>query len=179
MHGGKVSARSEGLGTGSEFEILLPSVQQAGAALAEDGSAPAQSRELSSARRRKVLLIEDSTDLRELMKDLLEIWGHEVVCAADGASGVELAVTQAPEVALVDIGLPGIDGYEVARRLRNDSVGRRIKLIAITGYASAEQRNRALQSGFDHHLAKPVDATRLAEILRDVSEGAAQRVDHR
>jgi CheY-like chemotaxis protein len=172
LHGGTVKARSEGLGTGSEFEIQLPVLQQSVAPREDARGQRGASERRASGARRKVLLIEDSTDLRELMKDLLEIWGHEVVCAADGTAGIALAVAQAPDVALVDIGLPGIDGYEVARRLRRESIGERIKLVAITGYASAEQKSKALESGFDHHLPKPVNADRLAEILGDAASRA-------
>jgi signal transduction histidine kinase len=167
LHGGTVIARSEGRGRGSEFEVTLPAV--VGKDLARRQSAAVRSAdEVSSASNtvtRRILLVEDNSDAQTALKDLLEIWGHSVTTASDGVSGVERALEVVPEVALVDIGLPLLDGYEVARRIRAGRDGGSIYLVALTGYGSSEQRARALDAGFDVHLVKPVEPHRLEKLL--------------
>ncbi|MDL2355474.1 MAG: response regulator [Pseudomonadota bacterium] len=158
LHGGSVDAHSSGTGNGSTFVIRLPR------ALAAPASAP---REAAGVDRGKptVLLIEDNEDGREMMATMLATFGYAVQQAADGVQGVQMAHAAAPDVALVDIGLPGIDGYEVARRLRNDAATRHIKLIALTGYGLADDQRRVLDAGFDLHLVKPVDMQHLIEAI--------------
>jgi CheY-like chemotaxis protein len=112
-----------------------------------------------------VLLIEDNEDGREMMATMLAAHGFPVDQAADGLQGVAAALSGRPAAALVDIGLPGIDGYEVARRLRRDPITRNIRLIALTGYGLAEDQRRVLEAGFDLHLVKPVDMEQLLEAL--------------
>ena len=112
----------------------------------------------------RVLVIEDNEDARAALAALLEIEGYVVDSAPEGASGVELVRANRPDVALVDIGLPGIDGYEVARRIRALGAPQPF-LIALTGYGRPEDRQRALDAGFDTHLVKPVDPTDLANLL--------------
>ena len=112
-----------------------------------------------------VLLIEDNDDGREMMATMLDAYGYAVSYAADGVQGVEMASNNTPDVALVDIGLPGIDGYEVARRLRKDPANRGVRLIALTGYGLAEDQRRVLEAGFDLHLVKPVGIDQLLEAL--------------
>ncbi|MEZ0311311.1 MAG: response regulator [Myxococcota bacterium] len=165
LHGGTVVARSEGRGMGSEFEVSLPAVT--GQALERGKSATKISDEGPSANTppRRILLVEDNSDAQMALKDLLEIWGHDVITASDGLSGVERALAAMPEVALVDIGLPLIDGYEVARRIRAAKDGQSIHLVALTGYGSSEQRAKALEAGFDVHLVKPVEPLRLERLL--------------
>jgi len=113
---------------------------------------------------RRILLVEDNRDGRETMRVLLELQGHKVAIAEDGASGLAKALAWAPEVALLDIGLPGIDGYQVARQLRF-AFGRGIYLIAHTGYGQPEDRRKAFEAGFDAHLVKPVDLNELISLL--------------
>ena len=113
---------------------------------------------------RSILIVEDNADAREAMRMLLELDGHQVMAAAEGAEALELARSKDPDVALVDIGLPGIDGYEVARRIRADGE-RRPLLIALTGYGQPEDRRRADEAGFDSLLVKPVDPTALSSLL--------------
>jgi CheY-like chemotaxis protein len=112
-----------------------------------------------------VLLIEDNVDITDFIRMQLEIWGHEVFVAHDGPSGLEAALRLRPEIALLDVGLPGMDGYELAQRLRRDPAGTEIHLVAMTGYGRPEDRARALASGFDAHLVKPVDPRRLQDLL--------------
>ncbi len=161
LHGGTVRAESPGPGEGSTFVVRLP---RAG------GSAP---RELTRKQKatapgaRRILLVEDNPDVREGLKNLLQLVGHEVVAAQDGLEGVELALRDPPEVALVDIGLPKFDGYTVARSLR-DALKDSIILVALTGYGLVEDRRRALQAGFDAHLTKPVALSSILSLLGDL-----------
>ena len=112
----------------------------------------------------RILLIEDNSDAREALRALLELDGYEVHAGADGPEGLDLARTKAPEVALIDIGLPGFDGYEVARRMKALGV-RPPVMIALTGYSEPEDRQRAKDAGFAAHLVKPVDPDNLARLL--------------
>lgn len=114
----------------------------------------------------RVLVVEDNPDGRDALRDLLEIWGHQVALAMDGEGGVRLAVDERPTVALVDIDLPGIDGYEVARRIRREYPEAPPLLVAMTGFDQPEDRERAFAAGFDLHLVKPVPPRRLARLLR-------------
>jgi two-component system, sensor histidine kinase len=113
---------------------------------------------------RSILIVEDNADAREAMRMLLELDGHVVMAAAEGTEALELARSKDPDVALVDIGLPGIDGYEVARRIRAGRE-RRPLLIALTGYGQPEDRRRATEAGFDSLLVKPVDPIALSNLL--------------
>jgi two-component system, sensor histidine kinase len=113
---------------------------------------------------RCMLVVEDNADAREMLRMCLELDGHRVETAADGVRGLELAMATRPDVVLIDIGLPGLDGYELARRNRAE-LGRSITLIALTGYGQAEDRRRTTQAGFDAHIVKPVDPDHLARVL--------------
>jgi len=113
----------------------------------------------------RILIIEDDPDSRVSLQELLQLWGYRVSAAADGADGIKAALSENPEVILVDIGIPGPDGYEVARRLTDGGAQPRPVLVALTGWARDEDRKRGLQAGFDAYLAKPVDADELREIL--------------
>jgi CheY-like chemotaxis protein len=115
---------------------------------------------------RRVLVVEDNPDSRRSLGVLLEMWGYAVAEAADGPTGVHKALDWRPEAAVVDIGLPGFDGYEVARRVK-DALGEGTLLIALTAYGQPEDRRRALQAGFSHHLTKPADPQELHRLLRD------------
>jgi signal transduction histidine kinase len=158
LHGGIVSATSKGAGRGSEFVVKLPLAAEFPTLAGSTASSEERPRQ------RRILLVEDNSDARQALKDLLELWGHHVQVAQDGMGGVALALEARPELALVDIGLPGLDGYNVARELRS-RVGEGIRLVAITGYGGPEDRHRALQAGFDHHLVKPVKPDELDRLL--------------
>ena len=157
LHGGTARADSEGQGRGSTFTVRLPAIEPRPAAARAERSSPAASRD--------ILIVEDNADARDTLRRLLELQGHRVRVAAEGVAALEAVRTAPPEVALVDIGLPGMDGYEIARRVRADG-GRRITLIALTGYGLPEDRRRTAEAGFDAHLVKPVDYEKLAEALR-------------
>ena len=169
MHGGNVRAHSDGVGRGTEFEVRLPALAETPAqvrVVAGDGQ------KISHAR---LLLIEDNPDIGETLRDLLEILGHRVDLASDGLRGVQMALALKPDAALVDIGLPGIDGYEVAQRLRADPVGRDMLLVALTGYGRPEDRERALEAGFDAHMVKPVDPEDLTSLIGELSARRRER----
>ena len=148
LHGGSVAGRSEGPGRGAEFAVHLPLAPDPPAANRFEGTR-------SAARSRSVLVVEDNLDAGETLKDLLEIGGHRVWLARDGRSAVALAREHRPEVVICDIGLPDMSGYEVARMLRADRALDGSWLVALTGYAQPEDRERAAEAGFDAHLAKP------------------------
>ena len=159
LHGGSVSATSDGAGEGSAFTIRLPAAQAPQLPVTNFG----KPQETNT--RPAVLLIEDNEDGREMMATMLEVYGYPVLQSGDGLDGVALATAHLPTVALVDIGLPGIDGYEVARRLRANAATSAMRLIALTGYGLAEDQRRVLEAGFDMHLVKPVDITQLLGAL--------------
>ena len=171
LHGGSVAADSPGAGRGSSFTIRLPGAELAQSAGAADPCAPAVSPPLDTGKP-SVLLIEDNEDGREMMATMLAAYGYPVYQAVDGLHGVSQAHACRPEAALVDIGLPGIDGYEVARRLRADPATRAIRLIAVTGYGLPEDQRRVMEAGFDQHLVKPVQIERLLEALAPVTAPA-------
>ena len=160
LHGGTVSARSEGLGRGSTFEIRLPALTAVPEAL------PLLHTEPTSTVRRHVFIVEDNADNRDGLVLLLENLGHHVESEGDGSASVPRIVDSRPELAFVDIGLPGIDGYEVARRVRRE-LGSGIVLVALTGYGQDEDQRRALEAGFDTHMAKPIDFVSLMKLLAE------------
>jgi CheY-like chemotaxis protein len=160
LHGGRVEARSAGRDRGAEVAFELR------AADTEVRGAPASAPRADAAPRR-VLVIEDNADSFETLREILELSGHEVEGARDGAEGLERARSFLPDVVLCDIGLPVMDGYEVARTIRADATLGRTTLVALTGYALPEDQRRAAEAGFDRHLAKPAS---LGEIERAIAD---------
>jgi len=158
MHGGTVSAMSAGPGRGATFTVLLPAVLP-------PSTRATKPEEPTRVAPRRVLIVEDNDDTRQMLFEALAFSGHDVREARDGATGIALAAESRPDVALIDIGLPDVDGYEVARRLRAAPGGRNIGLIAITGYGQPEDQKRAYEAGFDAHLTKPVAAERLKQVM--------------
>ena len=154
MHGGTVQATSAGVGQGSEFIVRLPLGTMPQQDQGATGVAPVQSA-IGPARR--ILVVEDNLDAAESLATLIELMGHEVRSVHDGASALETAAAFRPDVVLMDIGLPDIDGYEVAPRLRQQPGLERIALAALTGWGQEEDRLRARTAGFDHHFVKPID----------------------
>jgi CheY-like chemotaxis protein len=148
LHGGTIKASSGGKDQGSTFTVRLPAAQPVAAAAT---GAPPDARPSS----RRVLLVDDNADAREMYGMVLEADGHEVYEAGDGARALDLFHRARPDVAIVDIGLPGMDGYELARRIRSEAEGQQVTLIALTGYGFPEDRERSRAAGFDRHLVKP------------------------
>jgi signal transduction histidine kinase/ActR/RegA family two-component response regulator len=161
MHGGSVTAHSEGPGKGSEFVVRLPALPPARAGRPEAVFKPGKP---NPGRSLRVLVVDDCVDAAESLAVLLNLWGHEVHVAHDGTAALEVAAACRPEVVLLDLGLPGMDGYEVARRLRARP-GPCPLLVALTGYARAGDRRRTREAGFHEHLAKPVDLEALEVLL--------------
>ncbi len=158
MHGGTVTAHSAGAGRGSEFVVRLPltTEQKPFVATTQPAQTPAGTR---------ILIVEDNADSREMLAQLLRTDGCYVTVAGDGKQGLEAIRREKFDLALVDIGLPGIDGYEVARQVRAGPGGGAIYLVALTGYGRPEDRLAVLQAGFDEHLVKPVKLSELERVL--------------
>jgi len=159
LHGGKLSVDSAGKGQGSTFAVRLP--------LTEKRPAPSKFGGLPSVEGTRVLIVEDNDDSRATLEKILRLFGCKVTTAADGRAGYEAICRERPDAAVVDIGLPGIDGYEVARRVRAALPGRAIRLIAVTGYGRAEDRAAVMKAGFDAHVVKPMNPDELIRLLRE------------
>jgi signal transduction histidine kinase len=164
MHDGNVEAFSEGPGRGSEFVVRLPLLPDGVAAPDGGESIRAVEPRVASASRR-ILVVDDNRDSAESLATLLRLIGNEVRTAHDGRQALEVAADYQPDMVLLDIGLPVLNGYEVARRLRTDPAYGRAVLVALTGYGSEEDRHRSHSSGFDHHMVKPVDFDVLQTLL--------------
>jgi CheY-like chemotaxis protein/anti-sigma regulatory factor (Ser/Thr protein kinase) len=160
LHDGAIEVASGGPGKGATFSVRFPTVEPPAA------SGPAQRGSFAPAARR-VVIVEDSEDARVSLQKILEREGHTVHTAADGPSGLDVIANVRPDVAVIDIGLPGLDGYAIAERLR--SLGSRAFLIALTGYGRVEDRSRAHDSGFDAHLTKPPVMDRLLALVATAS----------
>jgi CheY-like chemotaxis protein len=163
QHGGTLTAESEGVGKGSRFTVQLPRADAPALAAEPLEHPPAPMRRAAASRR--VLLVDDNEDSNEMMREYLEGFGHDVRVAHDGQSGLELAREFAPDIALLDLGLPGMDGFELARRLRLTPQGATIPLVAVSGYARDVDRQKAMKAGFSEHFAKPIELSRLEDLL--------------
>ncbi len=163
LHGGTLTAHSAGRGKGTTFCARFP------LALEEKAAVPRPSSETGASTPKRVLVVDDNADIRDSLGMLLGMWGHQVSVAESGEKALELAKLDHPDVALVDIGLPGMNGYDVAQEIRRVSSGwdSSIKLVAITGYGQPADRERALASGFDRHMLKPVDPAQLEKVFAD------------
>jgi two-component system CheB/CheR fusion protein len=161
LHGGAIGARSDGLGKGAEFVVRLPLVIEAG----EPAEARLVSRKPAG---RRVLIIEDNVDAADSLREVLEFGEHEIAVAYNGPQGIAKAHEFRPEIVLCDIGLPGMDGFEVARAFRADEGLNGTYLVALSGYALPEDLQRAEQAGFDRHLAKPPSLEKLESVLANL-----------
>ena len=169
MHGGSVEARSDGPGHGAQFIVRLPALEDAAVPLPDRASVSG-----SRARGpRRVLVVDDNEDAVTSLTMLLRLAAHEVLTARDGVEAVAVAAREHPEVILLDIGLPKLDGYEVARRIRAQSWGKDVLLVAVTGWGQEADRARARDAGFDVHLTKPVDPAALERLLGELHPAAA------
>jgi signal transduction histidine kinase/ActR/RegA family two-component response regulator len=164
MHGGRVEARSGGAGKGAEFVVHLPVARtpQRSNDLHEEGQQPV-------ALRCRILVADDNGDAAEMMSSLLRCLGHEVRTVRDGAQAVEEAEAFRPDLTLLDIGMPRMDGYEAARRIRQEQWGRQMILVAVSGWGQDEDKRRATEAGFDRHLTKPVEFAELDKIIAAAS----------
>ncbi len=162
MHGGRVEAHSPGLGQGSEFVLRLP------ARVPADLAVPTAELAATAPRPLKVLVVEDNVDAAESLASLLRLWNHDVSVVHDGRTALDAARAQHPEVVLLDIGLPGLDGYQVAQRLRDEIGLDHTLLVAMTGYGQPEDRRRSHEAGIHHHFVKPVEPAVLRNLLAGV-----------
>ena len=164
LHGGTVTASSDGPGKGSEFVVCLP------AGRTKDQPAPVQPISTPVARRsgNRVLVVDDNVDLSRALTTLLSRFGYEAQAVNDGLTAIEAARALRPEVVLLDLGLPGIDGFEVARRLRCEEGFEETTIIAITGYGQEDGSRYSRAEGFNHHLIKPVQIETLVALLENV-----------
>lgn len=166
LHGGTVEASSGGLGRGSTFVVRLPLPEAVAAA-------PPSFPEPPPVVARRVLIVDDNVDAAESLSMLLRMSGHETMIAYDGEAAFDAAKAHRPDVILLDIGLPKVSGYDVARRLRAEPWGRELILVALTGWGQDEDRRRSHEAGFDHHLVKPVDVKELERVFGGAARGQA------
>jgi CheY-like chemotaxis protein len=171
MHGGSVSAFSEGPGRGSEFIIRLPVFAEH----QHPESRICQSTARAASRLLRILVVEDNVEAGKSMAMVLRLWGHEVRVVRDGPAALEAASQEPPDVVLLDIGMPGMDGYEVAKRLREKPALKKALLIALTGFGTDQDRWRSREAGFDIHLVKPVSTDELRRVLSN-GPGAAMSI---
>jgi two-component system CheB/CheR fusion protein len=164
LHGGQVTAHSDGLGQGSEFVVRLPLHVEAAAGQEEKDASPTTSAQ------KRILVVEDIADSREMLRTLLELDGHQVTVAADGLAGLEAIQQSRFDLALVDVGLPGLDGYEVARRVRSSPELQGLFLVALTGYGREEDRRAVREAGFDLHIVKPLKLNDLTEVMTKLAQ---------
>ena len=168
LHNGSISAKSEGQGKGTRVEVLLPLLSTVNGNAAGDSVQEGQRHDTEAVDqtvRKEVVIIDDNVDAAEALAMILELNGHVVRISPDGPSGLKACRTQWPDAVLLDIGLPGMDGYEVARHLKEDAGARQVTLIALTGYGQPEDIRRAKEAGFDHHLVKPVEPELVASLI--------------
>jgi CheY-like chemotaxis protein len=162
LHHGTIEAHSPGVGRGTELVVRIPVVDPPVA------TAPSRLAKQTTSGSRRVLVVDDNHDSAESLQILLQLSGHEVRTAHDGLEAVNAAASFLPDVVLLDIGLPGLNGYEAARRIRALPSGRTLKLVALTGWGQERDRQQSTESGFDVHLVKPVDHGVLLKLITDV-----------
>jgi CheY-like chemotaxis protein len=162
LHGGRIDVHSDGPGLGSQFVIALPASV---VSLNETIAPPASQAPKPTGAARLILVIDDNADAAATLGMLLELSNNAVLTAHSGEAGIDIARQRRPAAIVIDIGLPGIDGYEVARTIRREPWGHATLLIALTGWGQAADKERALAAGFDHHLTKPADPEALEELI--------------
>jgi CheY-like chemotaxis protein len=171
LHGGKVEARSDGPGRGSEFIVQLP----LGATAAEPVESELQPETAASVAALRILVVDDNQDAADTCSTLLELSGHQLRTAYTGKRAIEIAKIFHPHVVVLDIGLPDANGYDIARKIRETSWGRDIVLVAVTGWGHEDDRRRAFDAGFDHHLTKPLAANALESLVNSVGASLEMR----
>lgn len=164
LHGGTVTAHSAGLGQGSEFIVRIPALFPVSESIVPT------TRAQHNAQASRVLVVDDNMDAADMLAVMLQMFGHDVQAVYSGQTALETAVESQPDFVLLDIGLPDIDGYEVARRLREQPRTKDVRLIAVTGYGQDSDRQRSQEAGFDHHLVKPVEAEKLEDLLATLAK---------
>jgi signal transduction histidine kinase/CheY-like chemotaxis protein len=166
LHNGSITARSEGVNKGSEFSVRLPAAKRP-AGVKAHGTGPAAAPSFPA----RILVVDDNVDMAKGLARLLTLVGHDVKTAHDGPNAIEVARAHRPEIVLLDIGLPGMDGYEVASMLRHDGCCRGAVFIAISGYGQDDDIRRSKEAGFDHYLVKPIDHDALLTLVSEAAPG--------
>ena len=161
LHGGSIEARSQGVGRGSEFIIFLPKTVVADQRLPASDQPPPE----PGGVRKRVLIVDDNTDAAETLRMLLEHAGHRVRAVHSAKDALRTAREMGAQVAILDIGLPDMNGYELAERIRAEAWGKELRLVAVTGWGQDEDKRRAMAAGFDCHLTKPFDPERVALLI--------------
>jgi len=169
LHGGSVTVHSEGRGRGSEFIVRLPRVAQAETLPATNHDTPAP-----AVPRRRILIVDDNEDGASSLSMLLNLNGHETVTANDGKEALDAFEQIRPDMAILDIGLPGMSGFELARRIRDLPFGKDAVLVAVTGWGQQDDRDRSRDAGFDAHLVKPVNHQELTKLLASLPSHAGR-----
>ena len=167
LHGGTITVRSEGLHQGSEFGVRLPIVQRSFEETTTDRISKAPMG------MRRILVVDDLRDSADSLATLLMTWGHEVRAVYDGTTALTAAREFLPQIIILDVGMPGLTGLEVCRRIRSNGWGKSMAIVALTGWGQPEDRRRTREAGFDHHLIKPADAAAIEELIGSLSTGAA------
>jgi CheY-like chemotaxis protein len=171
LHGGTIRATSAGPGQGSEFVVRLPHRVLSAVVRQKTTTAAAT----TPPRHRRILIADDNQDAADSLAVLLQMEGHEVTVVRDGREALTTINAVRPEIALLDIGMPELDGYEVARQVRQNTLGRAVTLIAVTGWGQDRDKARALGAGFNHHLTKPIEPTQLLDLIRSGDAPAMRR----
>ena len=166
LHGGEIHASSEGLGKGSEFVVRLPVATDARPVAVPLSIQPPPQRAKSC----RVLLVDDNVDAAQTVAMLLDMSGHQCRMAHDGPTGLDAALAWQPDVILLDIGLPGLNGFEVAKLIRQQPLLENVVLVALTGYGLEADRQRSREAGFNHHLVKPADFDEIEKILASLNQ---------
>jgi CheY-like chemotaxis protein len=162
MHGGSVDVQSRGRNLGTTFRVRLPALPESAA---EINGTPHDQNDLSLAVKRRILVVDDNADALDSLSRLVTLMGNEVRRANDGLEALEVARNFRPDVVLMDLGMPNLNGYDAARRLRQESWGRELFLVATTGWGQDEDRRRTAEAGFDRHLVKPIAVASLRDVL--------------
>jgi CheY-like chemotaxis protein len=170
MHDGTIEARSEGLGKGSEFIVRLPMAQSTSTTTQDQVHS-----DIPTPVRRRILIADDNRDVLDTFEVMLQMHGHDVATASDGLEVLEKAAAFRPEVIVLDIGMPNLDGFETARRLRQEPWGRDAVLIAVTGWGHEKDKQQSAQAGFNIHLVKPVDANTILKHLENWNGSKTKR----
>jgi CheY-like chemotaxis protein len=166
LHGGSIEASSEGYGRGSEFVVHLPLAQSAGSAQLEN----MDTRSAGDGGGHRILVVDDNCDAADSLAMILQIRGNDTRTAYDGLAALDVAAAFRPDVVLLDIGMPKLNGYDTARRLRTQPWGRNITLIALTGWGQDEDRQQSQAAGFNFHLVKPIEPAALEKLLAELHE---------
>jgi CheY-like chemotaxis protein/anti-sigma regulatory factor (Ser/Thr protein kinase) len=166
LHGGQISVRSEGAGCGSEFMVVLPALAER-----DSGVAAAPRPSTVATKRQRILVTDDNRDAASILSKLLQLNGHDVETAHNGREAIERAEAWRPDVLLLDLGMPEMNGYDVCRSIRQTPWGRGIRIVALTGWGQDQDRRNTREAGFDDHLVKPVDLRALDKVLAPKSDG--------